>query len=352
MFSARLTDVEPDEEVELDPEPAVTGPTDELDLAERAALVAVTVIALFCSPHPASAKAHRAIDVNVLNTRNRADLRSADRPILPSPFVLLAKRPPASESTERWPESQPCADSRYFAMVMDLSTRSETDTAFIIMRLYEVSGTPLLGTSALDFGCGKGEAVRALAAIGVDAYGCDFSSELGQGDRLAPIGNPYRLPYPDAMFDAVLSWEVFEHVQDYTEAFREIRRVLRPGGTSIHTFPSRYRLLEPHVFTPLGTIIQSRPWLLFWASLGVRNRFQRGMEPAEVASVNHRYLIEQTNYLRRGEILRLAREVFPGARFLLSERLEASRRLKKWAWSRTAALVYGELQSRTLLLPG
>ncbi len=220
------------------------------------------------------------------------------------------------------------------------------------MGLYEILGAPLPAATALDFGCGKGEVVRALTAKGVDAYGCDFADELGQGDRVAAIVDPYRLPYPNAMFDAVFSFEVFEHVQDYAESFREIRRVLRPGGISIHMFPSRYLLLEPHLFTPLGTIIQSRAWLLLWARLGVRNSFQHGKGPAEVADLNHRFLAERTNYLRRGEILRLARKVFPGARLLLSERLAASRRLKKFAQSRTAGFVYGELRSRTLLLPG
>lgn len=220
------------------------------------------------------------------------------------------------------------------------------------MKLYEILDAPLPGRTALDFGCGEGEMVCGLVAKGVDAYGCDFPVELGEGDRLAAIQDPYRLPYPGATFDAVLSSEVFEHVQDYTGAFREIRRVLRPKGISINMFPSRYVVLEPHVVTPLATMIQSRPWLLFWATLGLRNGFQQGMGPAEVASANHRYLVEETNYLRGKEILRLAREVFPGARFLLSERLATGRWLRKFEWSRTAGFVNGELRSRTLLLQG
>lgn len=222
----------------------------------------------------------------------------------------------------------------------------------LLLGLYEGLDQPLAGKRVLDFGCGRGGVVSGLVAAGVDAYGCDFSAELGQIDRLAAIEEPYRLPYPDATFDAVVSSEVFEHVQDYASALSEIRRVLRRGGTSIHVFPPRYLLLEPHVFVPLGTLIQSRWWLRVWATLGVRNSFQRGMGPSEVASTNQRYLANHTAYPRRHEILRLAREVFPTARFLSTERLAASSRLEKLAWSRTVGFLYGELRSRTLLLPG
>jgi hypothetical protein len=42
---------------------------------------------------------------------------------------------------------------------------------------------------------------------------------------------------------------------------REIRRVFKPSGISIHIFPSRYTPLEPHVFVPLATFIRPMNWL-------------------------------------------------------------------------------------------
>jgi SAM-dependent methyltransferase len=39
-----------------------------------------------------------------------------------------------------------------------------------------------------------------------------------------------RLPFPDAIFDLVLSQEVLEHVRDPFQAMREMRRVLKTGG--------------------------------------------------------------------------------------------------------------------------
>jgi SAM-dependent methyltransferase len=46
-----------------------------------------------------------------------------------------------------------------------------------------------------------------------------------------------RLTYRDASFDLCTSTEVFEHVPDDEKGFREIRRVLKPGGRFIFTVP-------------------------------------------------------------------------------------------------------------------
>ena len=45
------------------------------------------------------------------------------------------------------------------------------------------------------------------------------------------------LTFTDASFDLVLCNELFEHVQDLEVAFREIARVLRPGGRLLATCP-------------------------------------------------------------------------------------------------------------------
>lgn len=52
------------------------------------------------------------------------------------------------------------------------------------------------------------------------------------------------LTFPDAVFDAVISNEVFEHVPNLPLALSEIRRVLRPGGSLLATFPFAYGQYE------------------------------------------------------------------------------------------------------------
>jgi SAM-dependent methyltransferase len=46
-----------------------------------------------------------------------------------------------------------------------------------------------------------------------------------------------RLTFSDAAFDLCTSTEVFEHVPDDEKGFREIRRVLKPGGRLVFTVP-------------------------------------------------------------------------------------------------------------------
>lgn len=59
-------------------------------------------------------------------------------------------------------------------------------------------------------------------------------------------GNPYNvadvisndfLPFDDASFDLVTCIEAFQYVEDAEHSVREIRRVLRPGGTALASIP-------------------------------------------------------------------------------------------------------------------
>ena len=47
------------------------------------------------------------------------------------------------------------------------------------------------------------------------------------------------LPYPDASFQAVVFYDVLEHIPDAERCVAEIFRVLRPGGLLAATVPAR-----------------------------------------------------------------------------------------------------------------
>src|SRR4051794_22427767 len=177
-------------------------------------------------------------------------------------------------------------------------------------------GRPVpLGAKVLDFGSGDGAMVDAFQAAGYDAYGCDI--ELAEEtDRQRLIETPYRLPFADAAFDFVASAQVLEHVQDHDVAFREMHRVLKPGGTSLHMFPPRWRLVEPHTYVPLATLTAARPWLLLWATLGVRNEFQRDVRPRVAAARNRDFLRSATNYVPRRKLEGTARRYFGEVEFV------------------------------------
>lgn len=50
-----------------------------------------------------------------------------------------------------------------------------------------------------------------------------------------------RLTFPDNSIDLLVSSDVLEHVPDIEAAFREMARVLRPGGLHLFTVPPRAR---------------------------------------------------------------------------------------------------------------
>jgi len=50
------------------------------------------------------------------------------------------------------------------------------------------------------------------------------------------------LTFPDGSFDLVVSSDIFEHVRDPWLAFREVFRVLRPGGVHVFTVPFAWPL--------------------------------------------------------------------------------------------------------------
>jgi SAM-dependent methyltransferase len=54
----------------------------------------------------------------------------------------------------------------------------------------------------------------------------------------------YELPYPDGLFELVVSFSVFEHLHEYRRALGEVRRVLAPGGLFLLGMPAVNRMME------------------------------------------------------------------------------------------------------------
>lgn len=102
----------------------------------------------------------------------------------------------------------------------------------------------------LDLGCGTGAVLQELAQIG-SAAGLDMSPiALGfcreRGLSNLVIGRGERIPMRDACFDAVIALDVFEHIEDDAAAYREVARVLKPGGILVLSVPAFKSLWGPH----------------------------------------------------------------------------------------------------------
>ncbi|MFN7684626.1 MAG: class I SAM-dependent methyltransferase [Oligoflexia bacterium] len=97
---------------------------------------------------------------------------------------------------------------------------------------------PSLSGDILDFGCGsrpyESLFTNADRYVGIDVR----TSGHDHSDTTADMYfDGQIIPLADASFDAVVAFEVFEHVFDLATSLREIKRVLRPGGKLLVTVP-------------------------------------------------------------------------------------------------------------------
>jgi ubiquinone/menaquinone biosynthesis C-methylase UbiE len=104
------------------------------------------------------------------------------------------------------------------------------------------------GTDWLDLGCGhqmlppwRLEAERTLVARAGRVVGLDYDgSSLHDHRSLTQLarGDASQLPFPDRSFDLVTANMVVEHLGDPARQFREVHRVLRPGGCFLFHTPN------------------------------------------------------------------------------------------------------------------
>lgn len=106
------------------------------------------------------------------------------------------------------------------------------------------------GERVLDLGFGEGYGAAIIAASGAEYLGLELDRELvaHARERYGLAFDTYdglSIPAADGAFDAIVSFQVIEHIHDPSPWLAEIRRVLRPGGKAIFTTPNRvFRLGE------------------------------------------------------------------------------------------------------------
>jgi ubiquinone/menaquinone biosynthesis C-methylase UbiE len=137
-------------------------------------------------------------------------------------------------SRESWDASTAWWTSRY-------SPRGDVNREWVIdPALFRILGD-VEGLHVLDAGAGTGYLARLLSERGAKVSAVDHSPNLlavARGrESLDPRGVEYsegdlaRLPqFGDEAFDVIVSNVVMQDVVRYREAFRELHRVLRPGG--------------------------------------------------------------------------------------------------------------------------
>jgi SAM-dependent methyltransferase len=129
---------------------------------------------------------------------------------------------------------------RFYLWLMNLTHSSLTDWGLNKIRIEKQF-------TILDVGCGGGRTISKLAAIASEGtvYGIDYSTgsvaasraknaQLIQAGRVdIQKASVSQLPFPDHRFDLVTAVETQYYWPDLVNDMKEIRRVLKPGGTLV-----------------------------------------------------------------------------------------------------------------------
>ncbi len=198
---------------------------------------------------------------------------------------------------------------------------------FILVRRHRLVSrhAPRLGGDLLDFGCGNGAQTLLFASeftrvVGADVdarHVADFSRRIAAGgleERVRALRyDGRRLPLPDESFDAAVSFEVLEHVDDDAAALCEVHRVLRPDGWLAVTVPNRWWLFETH-----GARLPLLPWnrvpFFSWLPRRLHDRWARA------------------RIYRRREVVDLVRRA--GFEVRLAAYVTAPLDVLRWTWLR------------------
>jgi SAM-dependent methyltransferase len=101
---------------------------------------------------------------------------------------------------------------------------------------------PALTGSLLDIGCGQ-KPYRSMLG-GVSEY---VGADISAGPEVDVLITPNQpLPLPDDRFDAMIMTQVMQYVDEPSLIAAEIRRVLKPGGVAIVTYPFIFNEGGPH----------------------------------------------------------------------------------------------------------
>lgn len=104
------------------------------------------------------------------------------------------------------------------------------------------------GLEVLDLGSGEGFGAALLSERAASVLGIDVDARTVEHARLNYSGASVRFEVgsatdlagvPDASVDAVVAFEIIEHVEDQGRMLEEVKRVLRPGGLLVTSTPDK-----------------------------------------------------------------------------------------------------------------
>jgi SAM-dependent methyltransferase len=120
--------------------------------------------------------------------------------------------------------------------------------ANLVAQSYDRSFEQHVSGRLLDMGCGKAPLYGAYQQFAADCQCIDWGESLHGSsylDKVCDLGGT--IPYPDASFDTIILSDVLEHLPEPMNCWREMHRLLSPGGKVLLNVPFYYQVHEePH----------------------------------------------------------------------------------------------------------
>ena len=109
------------------------------------------------------------------------------------------------------------------------------------------------GCHVLEAGTGEGYGASFLSLAGLKMTGLDIdqpavehaNAKYGSENCHYLLYGGSKMPFEDLTFDAVISFQVIEHIMEDRNYISEIHRVLKPGGSLMINTPNRTNRLKP-----------------------------------------------------------------------------------------------------------
>ena len=125
---------------------------------------------------------------------------------------------------------------------------------------YRYAAERVAGMDVLDAGCGEGYGSAMLAQRASSVVGVDLERDVIEhaAERYPAVrfqtGDLATLGFDDGSFDAVITFQVIEHLQSPRGFVTECARVLRPGGLLVLSTPNRLTFSPTGVRNPFHTV--------------------------------------------------------------------------------------------------